>query len=47
MSATRIPEDNTEEIYYSRLRRFNNKDVKTKLGLAELLFQALMLVLLV
>ena len=47
MSNTQFQEREAEAIYLSDFHQTNGKDIKLKLGLAELIFQALILVLLV
>ena len=47
MADTQIQNPNQQGIYFSRMSKVGNEGIKLKLGLAELLFQALILFLLV
>jgi len=47
MAYSEIPSRSSESIYLSSLSQASDKDIKLKLGLAELIFQALILILLV
>jgi len=47
MAYSQIPARSSESVYLSNLSQANSKDIKLKLGLAELIFQALILILLV
>ena len=47
MSDSQIQQSESEGIYLERIGQTSQKEIKLKLGLAELIFQALILVLLV
>ena len=47
MSDSQIQQSESEAIYFDRIGQTSVKEIKLKLGLAELIFQALILILLV
>ena len=47
MSESQIRQSESEGIYLERIGQRSDKEIKLKLGLAELIFQALILILLV
>ncbi len=47
MADTQIQTPDQKGVYFARMSKIGNQDIKLKLGLAELIFQALILFLIV